>query len=154
MRNVYILHLLMFSRWCARWNFNGVLMATARVYGAQAVLGKEGRDKRKRRRRRKEASEKRMSTKIAVTVRTCRCHEVASAFTPRSTWSFASSGYILFESRHAIARQHFFFICMTIVHSLIGSHLSSFAILMRTEYAFNVHSNKYYVWNIYFHLYY
>lgn len=44
MRNVYILHLLMFSRWCARWNFNGVLMATARVYGTQTVLGKEGRN--------------------------------------------------------------------------------------------------------------
>lgn len=43
MKNVYILHLLMFSRWYARRNFNGVLMATARVYGAQTVLGKEGR---------------------------------------------------------------------------------------------------------------
>jgi len=31
MRNIYILHLLMFSRWWARWNFNGVLMATARA---------------------------------------------------------------------------------------------------------------------------
>jgi len=44
--------------------------------------------------RRKRTNEKSVLAKVSVTVRTCRCHEVASAFTPRSTLSF-SPIYIL-----------------------------------------------------------
>lgn len=57
MRNVYVLHLVMFLGCFARWNFNGVLMANARVCRVYATAvgnrerrnGKEeGRSSRRR----------------------------------------------------------------------------------------------------------
>lgn len=53
MRNIS--HLLMFSRWCALWKFNGVLMANAHV---STVAGREQRKAGWRRRRKRRGSKR------------------------------------------------------------------------------------------------
>lgn len=70
MRNIS--HLLMFSRWYARWNFNSVLMANARV----STVPKERGDKRGRmaneEKMQKGSKRKKGAAKMPMTVRTCR----------------------------------------------------------------------------------
>jgi len=108
----------MFSRWYARWNFNGVLMTGARVCEARAA-------RRKRGRRRGNGRKNGAGEEIPMTVRTCRRHQVTSAFTPRSTLSFLPPRTIFYRAPGRTCRCSLNFTCQPPVGSLVSPRSST-----------------------------
>lgn len=102
MRNIS--HLLMFSRWCALWKFNGVLMANARVYSGWKGTEKGGAaEKEEKEREQTKKGSRRRSPRDGPHVSLSRSSEciystVDFKFLPRTI-------FYARETRRVIARQ-------------------------------------------------
>jgi len=121
MRNVYILHLLMFSRWCARWNFNGVLMATARVYGEPRPCSEKKNGIAEERKTKKGSKQKK---RIDEDHRDGPHVSWSSEYIYSSVdFKFLSQTIFYSSSDIPLLDSIFLFLCMTIIHFLVHSFI-------------------------------